>query len=152
MLSIIQLLLPTISTILTRIIPDQAKASEASIEIQKAMLDQQADLDRALYEAARAQAEVNLKEAEHPSLFVAGWRPATGWICVLGMLYSFAGQPTIAWMSALLGGPAPPVVDTGVLVTLLSGMLGLAGVRTFEKVRGVERINLHRPVLKRESD
>lgn len=152
MLSIIQILLPIISAILTRVIPDQAKASEASIEIQKALLDRQGELDRTIHEAARAQAEINLKEAEHPSLFVAGWRPALGWICVAGMLYSFAGQPTLAWISGSFGWSVPPVVDTGVLVTLLTGMLGLAGVRTYEKVHGVERLNLKRPILKRESD
>ncbi|MEO0498969.1 MAG: 3TM-type holin [Pseudomonadota bacterium] len=102
-------------------------------------------LERVRQLPAIHQMEVNAVEAKHDSTFVAGWRPATGWVCVLGLaLASF--HPIIVWahQAAVIAGwtnigtpmPAP---DTGALVTILMGMLGLGGLRTYEKLKGVAR-------------
>lgn len=149
MLSIIQLLLPLLTGVIGKVIPDNAKAAEINAELQKALIERQGDIDKAVADAARAQAEVNLKEAEHPSMFVAGWRPAVGWICAAGCLYGFAVQPTIAWFSTMIGVSSPPVLDMSTLIGLLTGMLGMGGLRTYEKIEGVESNSLSRPVLRR---
>ena len=81
----------------------------------------------------RGQLEINKVEAAHKSLFVAGWRPACGWICVLGLLYA-----TI--ISNILGiWYEVPEIDTNLLTTILMGMLGLGAMRSFEKTKAVSR-------------
>ncbi|MFA7218271.1 MAG: 3TM-type holin [Dehalococcoidales bacterium] len=87
-----------------------------------------------------AQIAVNKAEAESPSIFKGGWRPAVGWVCVTGLVYSFFLQPLLPWTVGVLHSApvAPlPTLDTSTLMTLLLGMLGLGGMRTFEKGRGV---------------
>jgi hypothetical protein len=80
-----------------------------------------------------AQIEVNKVEAAHKSLFVAGWRPAIGWICGFALLYSTIVSPILGiWLEV-------PEVDTSLLTTVLMGMLGLGAMRTFEKTKGVSR-------------
>jgi hypothetical protein len=84
-----------------------------------------------------AQVEVNKLEAQHASLFVAGWRPALGWLGVGGVAYVWIGWPMLTWASENLGWIAPPQLDLSELMTLLFGLLGLAAYRTVERVRGV---------------
>jgi hypothetical protein len=93
-----------------------------------------ADLTAKLSEA---QTKVNEVEAASASFFVAGWRPAVGWMCVMGVGYTYIGQPFLSWASVNWGWQVPPVIDTGALMTLLLGMLGLGGLRTYEKVKDV---------------
>lgn len=91
------------------------------------------------------QMEVNKAEATSGSLFVAGWRPACGWIGAAAMGYQFLLYPLLVWTWALLQAHGwvpvalapPPMLDTDALWVILTGMLGIAGARTFEKVRGV---------------
>jgi hypothetical protein len=84
-------------------------------------------------ELAKSQIEVNKTEAAHKSLFVAGWRPAIGWICGISLLYSTMLSPILGiWFTV------PPVNDE-LLSTVLMGMLGLGAMRSFEKVKGVQR-------------
>jgi len=93
------------------------------------------------------QHEVNKVEAQHASIFVAGWRPAIGWIGAAAMAYQFVLYPFMVWAWRAMQaagwvtvelGP-PPILDTDALWIILTGMLGIAGARTFEKVRGVAR-------------
>lgn len=123
--------------IIEKLIPDpQAKAS-AQLEMLKL---QQAgefkEIEIALQDRL-AQVEVNKIEAASGDLFRGGWRPGVGWICVLGLGYSLIGQPLLEWLSLLQGWPVPPVLETGTLLTLLFGMLGLSTNRMVEKVKGV---------------
>ena len=85
------------------------------------------------------QLEVNAREAASPHLFVAGWRPFVGWCCGLGFLWATIGQPTLAWVATAKGWPPPPAIDTEVLLYVLGGMLGLGGLRSFEKSKGVTK-------------
>jgi hypothetical protein len=83
--------------------------------------------------------ETNKTEAQHPSLFVAGWRPFIGWCGGLGVAYAFIVQPFGSWVAAVLDQPALPVLDTGVLTTVVFTMLGMGGLRTYEKMQGTSR-------------
>lgn len=88
-----------------------------------------------------AQMEVNRAEAQHMSLFVAGWRPAIGWIGAASMAYQFIAYPLLLWVLAgwFPDVKPPPMLDTDALWVVLTGMLGIAGMRSVEKVRGVAR-------------
>ena len=83
------------------------------------------------------QLDINKEEAKNPSIFVSGWRPFVGWVCAGGMCYSFIGQPLLGWVSNIYHYPLPPSLDTGTLLTVLGGLLGLGGMRTVEKINGV---------------
>ena len=101
-------------------------------------------LERELVEAANsamlAQTEINAVEAQHKSIFVAGWRPFIGWVCGVGIAWSMVVQPVAQWaMFAWGDGTELPTIDTSYLMELVTAMLGMSGLRTFEKMRGVAR-------------
>ena len=85
-------------------------------------------------EINKAQIELNKTEAAHKSMFVAWWRPATGWVCVLGFLVNFLISPLAAGF-----GLDIPQADTATMLPVLMGMLGLGGMRTFEKSKSISR-------------
>jgi hypothetical protein len=116
--------------IVGRLFPDPAEKARAELELLK--MTQEGDLKQIL-----AQLEINAKEAAHPSMWVAGWRPGAGWAGVAGLVYAAIGQPLLTWLAAIKGWPAPPAVDAELLLYVLGGMLGLGGLRTFEKKSGV---------------
>lgn len=84
-----------------------------------------------------AQNKVNEIEAKSANFFVAGWRPFVGWVCGLGLLYGGLVQPIGSWVALLAGVTPPPVVDSAAMVTVLIGMLGMGGLRTYEKKTGI---------------
>lgn len=91
-------------------------------------------------ELAKSQIEVNKAEAAHRSLFVAGWRPAVGWCCVLGMTGNFLIIPMANFALALLAIEVTvPLIDLETMMPVLMGMLGLGAMRSYEKVKGVSR-------------
>ena len=118
--------------VIDRIWPNATEAANAKFELFK--LQQSGELA-----TIAGQLEINKVEAANPSLFVSGWRPFVGWICGFGLLYSFIGQPLLSWASVNFDFAIPPVLDLGTLLTVLGGMLGLGGLRTFEKISGVDR-------------
>lgn len=127
------LLIPALDlgkTIIDRMFPDPAKKSEAEMELYK--LAQSGELQTTL-----AQLAINAKEAENPSIFVAGWRPFTGWICSFGLLYATVIHNLLKWISVIRGWPLPPAVDTDTLIYVLCALLGIGTLRTVEKVRNV---------------
>jgi hypothetical protein len=83
-----------------------------------------------------AQANIDTAEANSPSLFKSGWRPMAGWICVSAMGYYYILMPLVVWIAKFFTPNAPPMLtlESGELMTLLFGMLGLGGMRTYEKV------------------
>ena len=117
-------------SIIDRMFPDPQKKAEAELELMK--LAQSGDLQVVL-----AQLAINAKEAESSSLFVAGWRPFIGWICGFGLLYATVFHNLLKWGSVGLGWPLPPAVDTDTLIYVLGALLGIGGLRTLEKVKGV---------------
>lgn len=80
--------------------------------------------------------DINKAEAT-TDLFRGGWRPATGWCCVAGLFYQFILQPTLPWLMAIFGGEVPPLpaIDNETLLILLTGMLGLGGMRSLERIK-----------------
>ena len=131
------LLLPLIGKVLDRVLPDKAASEAAKLELFKAVqTGELAQLD-ADVKLALGQIEINKAEASNPSLFVSGWRPAVGWLCSVGLAYTFLLQPLLAWVSGIRSIPVPPTLDLGDLMTLLAGLLGLGSLRTYEKVAGV---------------
>lgn len=130
-------LLTLLPEVLDKVLPDKAKADEAKIKLldlaqkgELAVLD--ADLKLAL-----GQMEINKAEAT-TDLFRGGWRPAAGWVCVSGLFYQFILSPLLPWIFNALGSHLPPMppIDNDTLMTLLGGLLGLGGLRTFERIRG----------------
>lgn len=118
--------------IISEAVVDKDKKIAVGLELEK--LKDRAN-ERA-HEQALAQAEINKEEAKHGSIFVAGWRPAVGWVCAAGLAAQVILLPL---MDRIFGWSMP--FDIELLVLTMSGMLGMGGLRTFEKVKGVSTNN-----------
>jgi hypothetical protein len=92
-------------------------------------------------ELAKGQLEVNKAEAASGSVFKGGWRPAIGWVCASAFAYHFVLQPIILFVALAAGidMPALPEFDMASLMTVMMGMLGLGGLRTYEKQKGITK-------------
>lgn len=129
--------LPVIGTLLDKFLPDPKMAADAKLKaLEMVQRGELAVLDADM-KLALGQMEINKEEAK-TDMFRGGWRPATGWACVAGLVYQFLAQPLVPWFAAVLGLVVPPLppIDNETLMVLLTGMLGLGGLRTFEKVKG----------------
>lgn len=127
-MDIAKMIMGGIDSLLDKVIPDADERAKMAHKIAT-MASQNA------HEVALAQISVNQQEAAHKSLFVAGWRPALGWVCALGYFFTFIGAP----MGEALFGWNLPDLDIAGLASLTFGMLGLSGMRSYEKARGVNR-------------
>jgi hypothetical protein len=119
--------------VINRIWPDASDAEKSKLTLALAQLNAELDV-------AKGQTTVNAAEASNPSLFVAGWRPGIGWICAAALGYQYVAYPLLLWLTAFyptLTAPKPVVSE--VLMELLFGMLGLAGLRSWEKTKKVAR-------------
>jgi hypothetical protein len=97
----------------------------------------EAVLEKLRQHPAELQVELNKIEAAHRSVFVAGWRPAVGWICAAGVGWAYLGHPLFLWAAALWApGIQPPDIRIDSLFELVLAMLGMAGLRSFEKSTG----------------
>lgn len=132
-------LIPVLGTLFDKLIPDQNAAAAAKLEIMRlAQSGELAQLNADL-QLATGQIEVNKVEAANTSLFVAGWRPAIGWICGAAFAFKFIGGPAAFVLSQWFGHPITlPTFDFTEMSTILLGMLGLSGMRTIEKVKNVQ--------------
>lgn len=115
-------------------IPDANERARAKEQFERELL-------HAMTQAGQIQAEINKVEAAHKSVFVAGWRPFIGWVCGFGILWAFVVYPMATWAikSFSLGVGTLPVLQTDSLYQLVLAMLGMGGLRTFEKLKGVAR-------------
>lgn len=127
------------TAILDRIFPDPAQRDAAKLELLK--LQQQGEFKEMDQQFAlmNAQIDVNKVEASNPSLFVSGWRPATGWLCAIALGYVGIIDPMARFCATVFYHYTGsfPVVDTTLTTQILLGMMGLGSLRTFEKVQGV---------------
>ena len=128
-MAILDALIGPITGLLDKFIEDKDQKSALAHEI--ATMSQ-----KYAQESALAQIAVNKVEAASPSLFTSGWRPATGWVCVLGMAGNFLVIPFANFIMAILEIPVVvPLIPLDTMLPVLLGMLGLGGLRTFEKTR-----------------
>jgi len=123
--------------IIDKVIPDPAAKAAAQLkmmELQQAGEFKQLEAEMQL---ALGQLKVNEVEAASPDVFRGGWRPAIGWVCAASLAYQFLLRPLLVWLSPALGLPlGAPELDMGDLMTIALGMLGLGGLRTYERVKG----------------
>lgn len=121
----------TVGKIIDRVIPDKAAAEKAKLEFAAAQQSQD-------FQIALEQIKVNLKEAEHPSLWVAGWRPCVGWVGAAGLAYAAILEPLARFVATMTGYTGEfPALDTTITMQVLFALLGLGAYRSFEKSKGV---------------
>jgi len=113
-----------------------AVTGEISPEKKAELLQKATELES---QGMLAQAEINKIEAASPNMFVSGARPAAMWVCVFGFAYNFLICPILTWASLNFQWTVPPSINPTILINLLMAMLGLAGYRTAEKFKGVQR-------------
>lgn len=125
---------PILGNVLDRFFPDKEKAAQAQRAIESALLENAAQINL-------AQIEVNKVEAASRSVWVSGWRPFIGWVCGVALAWHFVGVPVTIFFIAWAGAEVPelPAFDMNSLMTVLMGMLGLGGLRTFEKMKGLTK-------------
>lgn len=115
--------------ILDRVIPDKAEREKAQAELVKMQLNGE-------LQQLAGQLDINKTEAQHQSVFVAGWRPFIGWVCGVALCYQFVLRPVVTWAVPSLGytvAEMPGLNDN--LWELMFGMLGLGGLRSYEKIK-----------------
>lgn len=119
---------------LVDLIPDPNARAKAKEEFEKELLT-------AVESAGAQQNKINAIEAGHTSVFVAGWRPFIGWICGVGLAWAYIVQPLVLWYISVAhpGIDTIPQISTDGLYQLVLAMLGMGGLRTFEKMKGVSR-------------
>ena len=130
----IESLIGPITGLLDKFIPDKDQKARLAHELATMA-------ERHAQEIANGQIEVNKVEAANRSPFVAGWRPFIGWTCGIALAWHFVLFPVTSFLVVLSGEEIPPlpVFNMDSLMTILLGMLGLGGVRTFEKFKGVSK-------------
>jgi hypothetical protein len=119
------------SQLITRLFPDPAQAAQANLELTKMQMSGElAQLTE--------QTGINKIEAASTSIFVSGWRPFVGWVCGLGLGYVAIIEPIARFVATMLGYTgAFPTIDTTLTMQVLIGMLGLGGLRSLDKAKGV---------------
>ena len=127
-------ILPAVTDVIGRFLPEDKEARA------KAERDLEAQLATHLAKIDIAQLEINKAEAQSRNIFVAGWRPFIGWTCGVAMAYNYVVHPimifTLAQLDYLV---ALPALDLGEMMPVLMGMLGLGGLRSFEKYKGISK-------------
>jgi hypothetical protein len=134
MIGLISAVLPAVTDIVSRFLPeDKEKRAVAEREIKAQLTAHLAQIDL-------AQLGINKVEAGHRSIFVAGWRPFIGWTCGVALCYTYVLQPITVFVMIQTGHVVPlPEMDLSAMMPVLMGMLGLGGLRTFEKFKGVSK-------------
>lgn len=134
-LGILSAVTPVIDKVLD-LIPDPNARAKAKAELTSRLMEIE-------HEQRMAQVELNKTEAQHKSVFVAGWRPFIGWVGGLALAYSFVLQPFMEFIALSLGYQGRfPVLDVSQLLTLVLAMLGIGGMRSFDKIKGVSTESL----------
>lgn len=114
------------NTIIDKIFPDKTKAEEAKAALKMADLTNE-------FQLYFGQIQTNIEEAKSNSIFIAGWRPYVGWVCGTGFAWQYVVGPFLQFVLNAFGVLSSlPVLETGELMTMLLGMLGLAGMRSYD--------------------
>ena len=132
--SLVSAILPGVTDIIGRFLPEDREArAKAEREIEQQLATHLAKIDI-------AQLEINKAEAGHRSIFVAGWRPFVGWTCGIALAWTDVGVPILQFTLAQTGHLIDlPALDMSQMMPVLMGMLGLGGLRSFEKFKGISK-------------
>lgn len=127
--------LPLLGDLLNKVLPDADAKAKAQLELARLAQDGEFKQLDAQLQISLAQAKINEIEAAQSNPFSAGWRPAAGWVCVLGLGYEFLARPLLPWMLAVAQVPEVPPLPSldGVIFELIFGMLGLGTMRSLER-------------------
>ena len=133
-MSLINSLIGPATKLLDKVIEDKDQKAKLAHELATMA-------DKLAHEQQLAQMAINKEEASSGSLFKGGWRPCIGWICGIAFGYHFVLQPVIIFVVTLVGIEIPelPEFDMSTLLTVLGGMLGIGGLRTYEKQKGLTK-------------
>ena len=133
-MSLLTTLIEPATKLLDKVIEDKDQKAKLAHELATMA-------DKLAHEQRLAQMAINKEEAASGSIFKGGWRPCIGWICGIAFGYHFVLQPVIIFVVALVGIEIPelPEFDMGTLLTVLGGMLGIGGLRTYEKQKGLTK-------------
>jgi len=112
---------------------NKSVAGNLAWDIREAIKGKELDPEKLI----ELQTKINAVEAQHRTLFVAGWRPFIGWICGVALAYNFVIRDLFIWITKTT--EAPPALQMDHLMTVLLGMLGLGGLRTYEKIKGKDK-------------
>lgn len=119
--------------LIDKLIPDPKQKADALLKLKE--LEQSGDLA-----VIAGQNDINKIEAASTNVFIAGWRPAVGWVCAAALAVMLVLGPLLEWGSAAAGRPMKaPVMPTETVMALVTSMLGVAGMRTYEKLKDVEK-------------
>lgn len=130
----LQAIIGSVTPLLDKFIEDKDQKNALAHEIAT-LAEKQA------HQAQLAQIEVNKQEAQHRSIFVSGWRPFVGWVTAAALAWHFLVAPIVLFTATIIGIEIPelPTFDMETLTTILLGMLGLGGLRSFEKYKGLTK-------------
>ena len=130
----IQALIGPVTGLLDKFVEDKDQKNKLAHELATMA-------DRHAQELAKGQLAINAEEAKSKNIFVSGWRPSVGWCCSLALFAHFLVFPTMDVVTAYMGieAVACPAFDMDSLMTVLLGLLGLGGMRSFEKYKGVSK-------------
>jgi len=130
-------ILEVTSKLIEKLIQDPAAKAKAQLDL--AQMAQNGELAKLASETeiVKAQLAVNAAESASGNAYASSWRPTVGYVCVAGLFYTFLLQPLLPWLVGVFGIDVPPLpqLDTNVLMTLLLGMLGIGGMRSFDKIK-----------------
>jgi|TARA_R100000664_G_scaffold20088_1_gene29308 hypothetical protein len=127
-------ILPAVTDIIGRFLPeDKEERAKAERKIEAELASHLAKVDL-------AQMAINREEAKSRNIFIAGWRPFIGWTCGIALAWTYVGTPILQFILAQTGHLIDlPSLDMSQMMPVLLGMLGLGGLRTFEKFKGVSK-------------
>lgn len=126
-------LISPVKDLISEVVVDKDKARELNVRLQE-LADK---ADERLHQELMGQIDVNKEEAKHASIFVAGWRPFIGWVGGVGLAYSFVVAPFVEFIAKAAGYVGEmPLPDSNQLLTLVTAMLGVGAMRSFDKTKG----------------
>jgi|TARA_R100000664_G_scaffold15792_2_gene24438 hypothetical protein len=133
-MSLLTTLIEPATKLLDKVIEDKDQKAKLAHELATMA-------DKLAHEQQLAQMAINKEEAASGSLFKGGWRPFVGWVCGVAFCYHFIIQPVIIFIVALTGIIIPdlPSFNMNTLLTVLGGLLGIGGLRTYEKQKGLTK-------------
>ena len=140
MLPILGFLSPLLGKVLDKI-PDAGEKAKIQLELQKLLMESEDKIRTALVQSDTNQAEINKIEAASDSKFKSGWRPALAWVGVFAIAWAGLLAPVTVFFIELFTGKVVglPKIDTGLFMTIMTGLLGLGYYRTQEKEKGITK-------------